>query len=154
VRGADAVFAGSGELKDAAPLKLVGLDRIAVGALSSGPQGARSLTVDAEYRRGDRYIVLQMTLSDTIAATIGFGGPATSEYDRETADGYSRRRREGDVIVVEDWNEASKSGSYGRLLQDRFYVRAVGGGGVRPQDLKRAAEAFDLTTLARFEAAN
>lgn len=154
IRGANAVFAGSGELKDAAPLRLAGLDRIAVGALSSGPPGARALTVDAEYRKGDRYIVLQMTLSNTIATTIGFGGPATSEYDRETTDGYSRRRREGDVIVVEDWNEASKTGSHGRLLQDRFYVRAVGGGGVRPQDLKRAAEAFDLTTLARFEAAN
>lgn len=152
-RPADAVPITSGDLKDAAPLKLLTLDRVAVGALSSGLPAARTISLEAEYRRGKRYLVLQMTFSPTIADAIGFGGPATSEFDRETADGYSRRRREGDAIIVEDWNTASESGSFGRLLQDRFYVRAQGGGGLRPADLRRAVESFGQETLVRLERA-
>lgn len=154
LRGVGASFAGAGALKDIPPQRLAGLERLAVGALASGPDSARVLTVDAEYRRGDRYIVLQITYSPTIAEQIGFGGAATSEFDRETPDGYSRRKRESGAIVVEDWNKASRSGSYGRLLGDRLYVRAVGGGGVRPSDLKQAAEAFGIELLQRFEQGN
>ena len=88
----------------------------------------------------------------SIAATIGFGGPATSEYDRQTADGYSRRQRAGEAIIVEDWDNASRTGSYGRLVEDRFYVRASGGGGVLPADLKQAVKLFGRQTLAQFEA--
>jgi hypothetical protein len=154
VRYGDEAGAASGDLKETAPLKLGGMDRVAVGALASGPVGGRTVSVDAEYRRGRRYIVLQMTLSDSIAENIGFGGPSTSEFDRETTEGYSRRRREGEAIVVEDWNEGSETGSYGKLVEDRFYVRAQGGGGVKADELKRAVEGFGAETLARLEAAS
>lgn len=154
VRYGDEAGAASTDLKETAPLKLGDLDRVAAGALSEGTPGARTISVDAEYRRGRRYIVLQITLSDTIAKTIGFGGPATSEFDRETAEGYSRRRREGEAIIVEDWNNGSETGSYGKLTDDRFYVRAQGGGGVRPAELKAAVEAFGDETLARLQAAS
>jgi hypothetical protein len=153
VRYGDDAGAASGDLKEAAPLMLEGLDRVAAGALKSGVDGDRTVSVDAEYRKGRRYIVLQITLSDSIARVIGFGGPATSEFDRETADGYSRRKREGEAIVVEDWNEGSQTGSYGRLTGDKFYVRAQGGGGVKPLELKRAVEAFGEETQQRLAAA-
>ena len=107
----------------------------------SGGASARSIRVDAEYRKGRRLIDLWITHSPTIAAVIGFGGPATSEYDRETADGYTRRRREGDDIVVEEWNKASKSGSYARLIGDQFYVKASGGD-VTPEQLQEAVASF------------
>jgi hypothetical protein len=133
-------------------MKINSLDRVAVNAERSGLAGARTIQVEAEYRKGGRYITLEMILSGTIASSIGFGGPATSEYDRETADGYSRRRRVGEAIVVEDWNKASRTGSYGRLIEDRFYVKASGGGGVLPSDLRAAVELFGRQTLAQLEA--
>jgi hypothetical protein len=149
--GAPAVPTG-GDMRGTTPLKIANLDRVAVSAERRGVSGARTVEVEAEYRRGSRYIMLQLTLSPTIATAIGFGGPATSEYDRETSDGYSRRRRVGEAIVVEDWNNSSKSGSYGRLVDDRFYVKASGGGGILPNDLRSAVELFGRQTLAQLEA--
>jgi hypothetical protein len=151
VAGAPATAAG-GDLRGATPLKLAGLDRVTVGVERRGLTGARTVEVEAEYRKGRRYISLQIVLSGAIAEAIGFGGPATSEFDRETADGYARRSRVGDAIVVEDWNNTSKTGSYGRLVEDRFYVKAAGGGGIGPQELRDAVELFGRQTLAQLEA--
>jgi hypothetical protein len=128
------------------------LKRVSVGVERSGIIGAQTIELDAEYRNGRRYIVLQIIFSDSIAEKLGFGGPSTSEYDRETTDGYTRRQRIGDAIVAEDWNHSSRSGSYGRLFGERFYVKASGGGGVTPNDLRNTVEIFGRETLAQFEA--
>jgi hypothetical protein len=141
-----------GDLRAVAPTKLAGLDRVAVGVERRGLTGARTVQLDAEYRRGGRYISLQIVLSKSIAEVIGFGGPATLEFDRETPEGYTRRRRVGEAIVVEEWNAMSKTGSYGRLFDNRFYVKAAGGGGVKPEELRQAVELFGAGTLAQFEA--
>ncbi|MFT3725287.1 MAG: Yip1 family protein [Hyphomonadaceae bacterium] len=141
-----------GDLRGATPMKLAGLNRVSVGVERRGIEGKRTVDLEAEYRDGRRYISLQILYSTTIAETLGFGGPATSEFDRETTEGYSRRRRAGDAIVVENWDNVSQTGSYGRLVGDRFYVRAAGGGGVSPDDLRAAVELFGKETLAQFEA--
>lgn len=143
-----------GDLRDAAPETMGNLRRVSVGVERRGLPGARTVELDAEYRRGGQYIVLQIVYSKSIAETIGFGGPATMEFARETAEGYSRRQRAGQAIVTEEWNKASRTGSYGRLVQDRFYVRASGGGGTQPDDLRQAVELFGRETLAQFEAAS
>lgn len=141
-----------GDLRGATPEKLAGLNRVAVGVERSGLPGQRTVNVEAEYRDGRRQILLQIVYSRTIAEKLGFGGPSTSEFDRETADGYSRRRRVGDAIIVEDWDRVSQTGSYGRLVEDRFYVKASGGGGASAEDLRGAVELFGKETLAQFEA--
>ncbi len=140
--------AGS-DLRGVAPDTIAGLGRVAVGVERSGQPGQRTVRLEAEYRDGGRMLTLQITYSHAIAQVIGFGGLSTSEFDRETSDGYSRRRREGDAIVVEDWNIASQAGSYGRLTQDRFYVKA-NGRGVNPDDLRAAVDLFGAETLAQF----
>jgi hypothetical protein len=149
--GAPATVSG-GDLREATPMKLAGLDRVTVGVELRGLTGARTVDVEAEYRKGRRYISLQIILSSAIAEAIGFGGPSTSEFDRETADGYARRSRVGNAIIVQDWNNTSKTGSYGRLIEDRFYVKAAGGGGVSQQELRDAVELFGRQTLAQLEA--
>jgi hypothetical protein len=141
----------NGDLRGAAPDQLAGLNRVAAGVERSGQPGQRTVKLEAEYRGGAASLSLQIVYSPSIAQVIGFGGVSTSEFDRETADGYSRRRRAGDALIVEDWNEASQSGSYGRLVEDRFYVRATGRG-VSPQDLRAAVEVFGQETLAQFAA--
>ncbi len=152
LRQGGAGIVSGGDLRGATPMKLAGLNRVAVGVERSGIEGHRTVNVEAEYRNGGRKIMLQILYSKTIAERLGFGGPSTSEFDRETADGYSRRRRVGDAIVVEDWDQASQTGSYGRLVEDRFYVKASGGGGVTADDLRAAVEVFGQETLAQFEA--
>jgi hypothetical protein len=141
-----------GDLRGATPMKLAGLNRVSVGVERRGIEGKRTVDLEAEYRDGRRYISLQILYSTTIAETLGFGGPATSEFDRETTEGYSRRHRAGDAIIVENWDNVSLTGSYGRLVGDRFYVKAAGGGGVSPDDLRAAVELFGKETLAQFAA--
>ena len=139
------------DLRGLAPDTMAGMLRVAVGVERSGQPGQRTVRMEAEYRDGGRSLTVQVTYSPSIAQVIGFGGVSTSEFDRETSDGYSRRRREGDAIIVEDWNTASQAGSYGRLTQDRFYVKASGRG-VSTDDLRAAVNVFDAETLAQFAA--
>ena len=139
------------DLRAVAPDTLAGMARVAVGVERSGQPGQRTVRLEAEYRDGARSLTMQITYSPSIAQVIGFGGVSTSEFNRETSDGYSRRRRQGDAIVVEDWNSSSQAGSYGRLAQDRFYVKASGRG-VSADELRVAVDAFDAETLALFAA--
>lgn len=141
----------TGDLRSVAPMEMAGLPRVAANLERSGQTGQRTVRLEAEYQSGDRRLTLQIVYSPSIAQVIGFGGMSTSEFDRETADGYSRRRRVGDSIVVEDWNQAAQAGSYGRLAEDRFYVRASGRG-VSSAELRAAVELFGQETLAQFAA--
>jgi hypothetical protein len=143
--------APGGDRRGAAPSTISGLSRGSVGVERRGLTGAQTVELDAEYRNGRRYIILQIVYSDSIAETIGFAGPSTSEYDRETTDGYARRRRIGEAIVTEEWNQSSRTGSYARLFDDRFYVKASGGGGITTADMRAAVELFGRQTLAQFE---
>lgn len=151
LREAPAAAVTTGDLRDAAPLKLAGLDRVSVSVERNGVGNMRTVQLEAGYQRGARYITLQVILSGSIAQMIGFGGASTSEYDLETTDGYARRRRIGDAIVAEEWNNTSGTGSYGRLVNDRFYVKAAGRGGISPTELRKAVELFGQGTLAQFE---
>lgn len=143
--------AATADLRGVAPESLFNMSRVAAGVERSGQPGQRTVKLEAEYRAGERSLILQIVYSPSIAQVIGFGGVSTSEFDRTTLDGYSRRRRAGDAIIVEDWNEASQAGSYGRLVEDRFYVRASGRG-VSAEDLRSAVELFGQETLAQFAA--
>jgi hypothetical protein len=140
-----------GDLRGAAPTTLSGLSRVSVGIERRGLTGAQTVELDAEYRKGRRYIILQIVYSRSIAETIGFAGASTSEYDRETTDGYARRRRIGEAIVTEEWNQSSRTGSYARLFDDRFYVKASGGGGITTAEMRAAVELFGQQTMAQFE---
>ncbi len=141
----------TGDLRNIAPLTIADLPRVAANIERSGQAGQRTIRLEAEYQSADRRLTLQIVYSPSIAQVIGFGGMSTSEFDRETVDGYSRRRRAGESIIVEDWNQAAQAGSYGRLAKDRFYVRASGRG-VSPDDLRAAVELFGEETLAQFAA--
>lgn len=149
--GAPGVVSGN-DLRGAAPATLAGLNRVSVGFERLGIPGKRTIRLEAEYRAGAKHLSLQIVYSPSIAQAIGFGGPATSEYQRETADGYSRRFRADGAIIVTDWDGVSRTGSYGRLVEDRFYVRVAGGGGVTADEMKSAVELFGRETLAQFAA--
>lgn len=140
------------DLRGAAPETLVGVNRVSVGFERQGLPGQRTIRLEAEYRAGPKHLSLQIVYSPSIAQAIGFGGLATSEYERETADGYSRRVRIDGAIITSEWDVASKTGSYARLAEDRLYVRVSGGGGVSAEEMKTAVELFGRETLAQFAA--
>lgn len=140
------------DLRGAAPETLVGVNRVSVGFERQGLPGQRTIRLEAEYRAGPKHLSLQIVYSPSIAQAIGFGGPATSEYERETADGYSRRVRIDGAIITSEWDVASKTGSYARLAEDRLYVRVSGGGGITADEMKAAVELFGRETLAQFAA--
>lgn len=140
------------DLRSMIPVRIMGLQRVSAGIEKKGIPGQRTIEVEAEYRDGRRRLSLQIIYSNTIAEALGFGGPATSEFDRQSADGYSLRRRIEDTIIVEEWDNASQTGGYGRLIKDRFYVRASGGGGINMRDLRQLVEMFGADALLRFEA--
>jgi hypothetical protein len=152
VPGASAGLATAEQFKTVAPLNLAGFERVSLSVDQRGEADARHLFLEAEYRRGRKFILVEIVNAATIAAVIGFGGPSTSEYDRETADGYARRRRAGETFVVEEWNTASRTGSYARLVGETYYVRASGGGGALAQELKAAADYFSAERLAALAA--
>ena len=54
------------------------------------------------------------------------------------------------TLVADEWNRASQSGSYARLTDDQFYVKATGGD-VTFEELKQAVDAFSPTQLAQLE---
>jgi hypothetical protein len=149
--GAAGVVSGN-DVRGAAPQSLSGLSRVSVGYERLGVPGERTIRLEAEYRGGPKHLSLQIIYSPSIAQVIGFGGPATSEYQRETLDGYSRRVRVDGAIIVSDWDGSSRTGSYGRLVEDRFYVRISGGGGVTAEEMRVAVELFGRETLAQFAA--
>lgn len=149
--GAAGAVSGN-DLRGAAPQTLSGLSRVSVGYERLGVPGERTIRLEAEYRGGPKHMSLQIVYSPSIAQAIGFGGPATSEFQRETSDGYSRRVRVAGAIIVSDWDSSSRTGSYGRLVEDRFYVRISGGGGVTAEEMKAAVELFGRETLAQFAA--
>ena len=149
--GAPGIVLGS-DLRGAAPQTLAGINRVSVGFERQGVAGQRTIRLEAEYRGGPKHLSLQIVYSPSIAQAIGFGGPATSEYARETADGYSRRMRVDGAIISSEWDVASKTGSYARLAEDRLYVRVSGGGGVTAEEMKAAVELFGRETLAQFAA--
>jgi hypothetical protein len=149
--GAAGIVSGN-DLRGAAPETLSGLSRVSVGYERLGVPGERTIRLEAEYRGGPKHLSLQIIYSPSIAQAIGFGGTATSEFQRETPDGYSRRVRVDGAIIVSDWDNSSRTGSYGRLVEDRFYVRISGGGGVTADEMRAAVELFGRETLAQFAA--
>lgn len=149
--GAPGIVQGD-DLRGAAPETLAGLNRVSAGFERQGLPGQRTIRLEAEYRGGAKHLSLQIVYSPSIAQVIGFGGPATSEYERETADGYSRRVRVDGAIVSSEWDASSKTGSYARLAEDRLYVRVSGGGGISAEEMKAAVELFGRETLAQFAA--
>lgn len=76
-------------------MKLIGLDRVAIGVERSGLAGQRTINVEAEYRNGRRQVMLQILYSKTIAERLGFGGPSTS--------GVRSRNRRGLFAPSESW---------------------------------------------------
>jgi hypothetical protein len=138
------------QMQALAPPQLAGLQRVSLKVVTVDTASVKAIALEAHYAQGPRQIGLKIVHSPSLEQVIGFGGPATSEYDRQTASGYQRRQRQGESIVLEQWDRAARSGKFGRIAGQDFYVFAEGEG-VSLQDLKHAVDQFPADRLAKLK---
>jgi hypothetical protein len=136
VAAAQHVSVTEDDLRTLAPPTLNGLRRVSVKVEAADAAGVKAIALDARYETGSRRLGLKIVHSLTLDSVIGFGGPQTSEYDRATDGGYQRRRREGAAIMLENWDEGSGAGAFGRVAGGDFYFLAEGRGGMSIADLR------------------
>jgi hypothetical protein len=72
---------------------------------------------------------------------------ANIEEDRQTETGYVKTYHQGNSMVHERWDNASKEGEYSAVVADRFMVK-VEGNGASIDELKSALGGVDVAGLA------
>jgi hypothetical protein len=125
------------ELRAMAPEQLAGLKRTEVKVETSDGMNVPATALDASYRVGARRVDLKIVHSPDLDQVVGFGGAATTTYDRPSGDGYQKRWREAGAIFVESLDRQAGAATFGRVGQN-FYVMARGKGGVSIEELRAA----------------
>lgn len=121
------------------PASLAGLPRTALETNTVGDMGKG---IEATYQAGDKRIQLTIVDSAGLGALAGIGAAMGVEQSREDADGFERTSTQDGQLTVEEWNNASSSGSYMRQIAGRFMVRAEGDAG-SIDELKAAVASID-----------
>jgi hypothetical protein len=147
----NAPIVDSAALRDLAPSRIAGLSRGSV-EVETLTAPVKAVVMTADYGGGDRHVTLRITNSPMISAMTGFAGFAGAEYDRSTDNGYERVRRDGDSMIVEEWDKSAKRGRYGRSIGGSFLVEA-NGEGVSIKDLEKAVREFSERKLESLPAA-
>lgn len=144
--GAEGTLVEIDALRDIAPERLAGLP-LQSSDVESMTSPVKFATLEAEYGEGDETMTLTVTNSPMLSMVSSAFGLGAGTYDRRTSDGYERARRDGDDMVVEEWNERTGYGSYGRTLGGEFMVVAQGQG-LSMRELERAVGEFSERKLA------
>lgn len=148
----DAPVADATALGDLAPRRVAGMDRTSLDTETlSAPFKASTMT--ARYGGADKSMTLKVTNSPMISAMMGMAGLTGAAYDRRSDNGYERLRRDGDAIVVEEWDASSKRGRYARSVGGAFLIEAEGRG-VDMKELERAVAGFKERDLKNLKPAS
>lgn len=129
------------DLQSLAPSDLAGLGRTVIKVQAADGMTVPALALDARYQAGAKRLDLKIVHSPELERVIGFGGPATTEYDRKSDGGYQRRWRSGDSIELESFDRETGAVTYGQV-RGEFYVMARGEGGVTLEDVRAAVGRF------------
>lgn len=137
------------QLKPFVPESLGGLARTTYKVERTDMMGLQVATGSASYGddSADRKLDLEITDMGGASSMALLAGWALVETESESSEGYERVYREDGARVHETWNEAGRTGSYERIVADRFLV-ALEGRGLDMSALKSAAESLDLSGLA------
>jgi hypothetical protein len=138
---------GTDKLKPLAPASLVGLPRTSLAAEKSAVMGLQVSNVRAEYAKGERRIRLEISDTGGASGVMGLASWALVQTEREDDSGYEKTYQGDGGMVHERWNSASRSGSYNRIVADRFVVN-LDAENVDMDDLKAAIDEIDLDALA------
>lgn len=134
-------------LKSLLPKTAAGYPRTALRAGSVGSSVVTGVSAEATYAKGDGTYTL--TITDLAEAGALAGVASAFNVATSTEDGrrYDRidQTAEG-RMTTESYDNASKHGSYGLLVAERFMVQAEGDA-VAMADLKAAVSSLDLKRL-------
>jgi Yip1 domain len=144
--GAGSVEALSAEtLKSFIPDELAGLPRQNISAERNAAMGMQVASARARYGEGNQ-LRLEVTDTGGAAGFMALAGWANIESSSEEGTRTERVGTEGDRLVKEVWDSASKSGEYTVVIGKRFIVK-VEGEASSLSDLKSAASSVDLDRL-------
>lgn len=138
---------GTDKLKPLAPDTLGGLPRTSLAAEKSAAMGLQVSNVRAEYGEGERRIRLEISDTGGASGVMGLASWALVQTEREDDTGYEKTYKDGANMVHEKWDSGSRSGTYNRIVADRFVVN-LEAENVDMDDLKAAIAEIDLDALA------
>jgi hypothetical protein len=136
-------------LKAFLPDTLGGLKRTEASAERNGALGMQVATATARYgdNSGGRSLKLEVTDMGSVKGVLAVASHANVEEDRQTETGYVKTYHQGNSMIHEQWDNASKEGEYSAVVADRFMVK-VEGTGTSIDDLKSALGSVDVAGLA------
>jgi hypothetical protein len=136
-------------LKAFLPDTLAGLARTESSAERSGALGMQVATATARYGDNSNGRALKLEVTDMGGAkgVLAVATHANVEEDRQTDSGYVKTYHQGESLVHERWDNASKEGEYSTVVADRFMVK-VEGNADNIDTLKSALGNVDTAGLA------
>ncbi len=114
------------KLKSLLPDTVAGMARSDVSAESVGAGGMASSHAEAVYSKGGESVTVKITDLALMGPMASMAGAVNLHSSRDTATGYERTSTEGGRLIVEKWDNASKSGEYSMVVGGRFAVEASG----------------------------
>lgn len=134
-------------LKTFLPASAAGYPRTALRAGSVGTSGGAGASAEASYAKGDGTFRLTITDLGEAGALAGIATAFNVQSSTESGRRYDRigQTPEG-RMSTESFDSASKHGSYGLLVAERFMVQAEGDA-VPMADLKAAVTGIDMARL-------
>jgi len=136
-------------LKAFLPDTLAGLKRTEASAERNGALGMQVATATARYGddSGGRSLKLEVTDMGGAKGVMAVATRANLEEDRQTDTGYVKTYRQGENMIHEQWDSASKEGEYSAVIAERFMVK-VEGNAPSIDALKGALDGVNVAGLA------
>lgn len=128
------------------PGSVGGWNRTEIESQSGGAAGINGSHAEARYASGDQSFRLSVTDTGALGSLATLGGALNVQSNKETATGYERAQMVDGRMTSEKWDTASKSGSVGVMVANRFMVEAEGSA-PSIDTLKGAVAAVDLGKL-------
>jgi Yip1 domain len=133
-------------LQTLVPETLAGMPRQSISAERNSAMGMQVASARARYGDDAHGVKLELTDTGGAAGFMALAGWANIEKTSEEGSRTERVGRDGDRMVKEVWDSASKSGEYTVVVANRFIVEVQGNAG-SIADLKAAASTVDLARL-------
>lgn len=135
-------------IKGFLPATLGGLKQESSSAERNGAMGMQVSEAKASYGDGNgKSLRLEITDMGSAKGLMGLASWVNVEQDKQTQTGYEKVYKQGENMIHERWDNASKDGEYGAMLAGRFMV-TVAGSAVSIDELKAAIGGVDLAGLA------
>lgn len=134
-------------LKGLLPASIGSYARTSVETVGAGPMGAAA---EAKYASGDKSFTVRIADLHGMGALAGMGAAMGVEQSKEDANGYEKTGTVDGQMQTEAWDNANKSGKFGRMVDNRFLVEAEGSAG-SVDELKSAVGTISEGALHRLE---